>query len=72
MKEGTQMLTPIIGQNAGAVWKVLNTKGEQNFSALKKLVKLDDKQLYLALGWLTREEKIKFTQNKQQTIISLK
>lgn len=66
------MLTPIIGQNAGAVWKVLNTKGEQNFSALKKLVKLDDKQLYLALGWLTREEKIKFTQNKQQTIISLK
>lgn len=66
------MLTPIIGQNAGAVWKVLNTKGEQNISALKKLVKLDDKQLYLSLGWLAREGQIKFNQSKQQTIISLK
>jgi hypothetical protein len=66
------MWTAIIGQNAGAVWKVLNTKGEQNLSSLKKLAKLDDKQLYLALGWLAREGKVKFTPNKQQTLVGLK
>ena len=66
------MWTAIIGQNAGAVWKVLNAKGAQNLSSLKKLVKLDDKQLYLSLGWLAREGKVKFTPNKSQTLVGLK
>ncbi|MBI5806243.1 winged helix-turn-helix domain-containing protein [candidate division TA06 bacterium] len=66
------MWTPIIGQNAGVLWKMLNTKDEQNLSALKKQAKLDDKQLYLALGWLAREDKVKFTQSKQQVIVFLK
>ncbi len=66
------MWTPIIGRNAGALWKILNAKGGHNLSALKKQAKLDDKHFYLAIGWLAREDKIKFTQNKQQIIISLK
>jgi hypothetical protein len=66
------MWTPIIGQNAGAVWKLLNAKGEQNISSLKKLAKLDDKQLYLALGWLAREEKVKFTRNKGSILVALR
>jgi hypothetical protein len=66
------MWTAIIGQNAGAIWKTLNAKGEQNLSSLKKLSKLDDKQLYLALGWLAREGKVEFTPHKQQTLVSLK
>ncbi|MDQ7799086.1 MAG: winged helix-turn-helix domain-containing protein [Candidatus Edwardsbacteria bacterium] len=66
------MWTPIIGRNAGALWKILNNKGEHNLSALKKQAKLDDKNFYLALGWLAREDKILFTQNKNQITISLK
>jgi len=66
------MWTPIIGRNSGALWKILNTKGACNLSALKKQAKMDDKQLYLALGWLAREGKILFTQNKNQITISLK
>jgi len=66
------MLTPSIGQNAGAVWKALNAKGQQNLSSLKKLTKLDDKHLYLALGWLAREGKVKFTDDKTQTLVGLK
>jgi len=66
------MLTPSIGQNAGAVWKLLNAKGEQNLSSLKKLAKLDDKHLYLALGWLAREGKVKFTDDKAQTMVGLR
>jgi len=66
------MWTAIIGQNAGAVWKVLSAKGDQNLSSLKKLAKLDDKQLYLSLGWLAREGKVKFTPDKAQTLVGLK
>ncbi len=66
------MWTAIIGQNAGAIWKALNAKGTQNLSSLKKLAKLDDKQLYLSLGWLAREGKVKFTPNKAQTLVGLK
>lgn len=66
------MWTAIIGQNAGAVWKVLSVKGDQNLSSLKKLAKLDDKQLYLSLGWLAREGKVKFTPDKAQTLVGLR
>lgn len=61
-----------IGDNAGKVWKALNEKGPQNLSATKKAAKLDDRQLYLALGWLAREDKIAFRQEKTQILVSLK
>ena len=66
------MWTQTIGQNAGALWKILNAKKEMNLSALKKQAKLDDKQIYLALGWLAREGKIKLEMQGRQSKISLK
>lgn len=60
-----------IGENAGAIWRELNAKGEQNISALKRSTKLDDKNLYLALGWLAKENKIKFAQKQRQIMIGL-
>lgn len=60
-----------IGKNAGTIWRELNAKGEQNISALKRSTKLDDKNLYLALGWLAKENKIFFTQKQRQVIIGL-
>lgn len=61
-----------IGENAGAIWRELNAKGEQNISALKRSTKLDDKNIYLALGWLAKEDKIKFVQKQRQIMIGLK
>ena len=66
------MWLPIIGENAGKIWRYLDTKGPTNISALKRAAKLDDKHLYFALGWLAREEKIQFTTDKRQIIVSLK
>lgn len=60
-----------IGENAGAIWCELNAKGEQNISALKRNTGLDDKNLYLALGWLAKENKIKFSQKQRQILIGL-
>lgn len=66
------MWLPKIGDNAGRVWKALHDRGPANLSALKKVAKLDDRQLYLALGWLAREGKVTFKQEKTQILVSLK
>ena len=66
------MWLPKIGENAGKIWKALSDKGPMNLSALKKATRLDDRQLYLSLGWLAREDKILFQQEKNQIKISLK
>lgn len=52
------MLSEKAGLNAGAIWNALNgTKGLE-LKLLKKQTKLTDKDLYLGLGWLLREDKI--------------
>ncbi len=66
------MWKPVIGDNAGKIWRTLDQKGSVNVSQLKKLTRLDDKNLYFALGWLSREDKVKFTTEKRQIIVSLK
>ena len=60
-----------IGENAGAIWRELSAKGEKNISALKRSTRLDDKNLYLALGWLAKENKIKFSQKQRHILIGL-
>lgn len=65
------MLTDAIGENAGKVWQVLKDKGSLNIAALKKSTKLDDKSLYLALGWLAREGKLTFEQKQRQMAVGL-
>ena len=59
-----------IGTNAGNVWKALSN-GKLEIKALKKAVKLTEKDLYAALGWLAREEKIFFEENNSEIFIGL-
>ena len=60
-----------IGENAGVIWRELNARGEQNISNLKRNTRLDEKNLYLALGWLAKENKIVFSQRQRQIVIGL-
>ena len=60
-----------IGANAGLVWNLLNESKVQTYKALKKATKLKDKDLYLALGWLAREGKVKFTDTETDVIVEL-
>ncbi|HID25877.1 MAG TPA: hypothetical protein EYP23_05395 [Thermoplasmata archaeon] len=55
---GSTNLTGEIGVNAGRVWKTLNIWGELDFSNLAKLVDMNDRELFTALGWLAREDKV--------------
>ena len=54
------------------VWKALNENGAMNVKALKKVTKIrTEKDLYAALGWLAREEKLAFTEKEQELQVSL-
>jgi len=66
------MWTPMIGGKAGMLWKILSEKGPQSINALKELSKLDEKWLYLSLGWLAREDKITVAHMKNTITIGLK
>ena len=60
-----------IGNDAGNVWKVLDAQGTKGLKELKKATKLNDKEIYAAIGWLAREEKLAFQQEESDLFISL-
>lgn len=60
-----------IGTTAGAIWKILHTKGELSLSQLKKQTKADARVFDWAIGWLARENKIAFTQQKRSIRVRL-
>ena len=64
------MITTKIGENAGLIWNALQG-GALTLKALKKVTKLKNDELYLALGWLAREGKVSFTEGEDLTITLL-
>jgi hypothetical protein len=61
-----------IGNDAGLVWNVLNETGVKSIKDLKKTVKMTDKDIYAAIGWLAREEKLVFIEKENELHLSLK
>ncbi|MBQ7664079.1 MAG: winged helix-turn-helix domain-containing protein [Bacteroidaceae bacterium] len=61
------------GVNAGNVWNALNVNGAMTGKDLKKAAKLkNDKELYLALGWLLREDKVEIAEEAKEIKVTLK
>lgn len=55
------MLKEEIGINAGLIWKMLEANlTDTEISSVMKKCKLKKEDFYLALGWLAREDKVKF------------
>lgn len=68
------MNTETIGYNAGTVWVALNSADVLGMKQLKKITKLKEKELYAALGWLARENKITITtdpEDEKEYLVSL-
>ena len=59
-----------IGENAGIVWRTLESKGSLSFEELQTETNLDLLQEFTAVGWLAREDKISF--NKENGITSVR
>ena len=60
-----------IGLNAGLVWNALNESEGLTLKGLKKVTKLKDKQLYAALGWLSREDKVTLEEVEGDLLVNL-
>ncbi|MDR0413613.1 MAG: winged helix-turn-helix domain-containing protein [Dysgonamonadaceae bacterium] len=60
-----------IGNDAGCVWNILNEGGAKPVKELKKLTKMTDKEIYAAIGWLAREEKLVFDPRETDLYLSL-
>lgn len=61
------------GELAGKIWEALNEGGELTGKELKKAIKTrSDKDLYLGLGWLLREDKLNVTEGEKDITVSLK
>ena len=52
------MLEEKAGVIAGKIWEALNGNEGKTQKQIKKATKLIDKDLFLGLGWLLREDKI--------------
>lgn len=64
----------VIGLNAGKVWEALNAADAMGVKQLKKVTKMKDKELFAALGWLAREDKIEIAvddEDEKEYIVSL-
>lgn len=47
-----------IGAWAGLVWNALNEADTLGVKQIKKITKLKDKEVFAAIGWLARENKL--------------
>lgn len=48
----------LIGTNAGIIWNLLNNNQKWNIADLREASSLTEKEIYTAIGWLARENKI--------------
>lgn len=53
-----------IGYVAGNIWKQLEAKGEMTPKKISTSIKERSDVVYLALGWLARENKVSFQSTK--------
>ncbi len=62
-----------IGQTAGDIWTALVEESRaMTVSQLEKKTKLPENLLYMGIGWLAREGKLKFSGTAEVMEVSLK
>lgn len=71
MQEAKEMTGADIGQTAGAVYRFLEQNGDSTLAQIKKGVAASADIVTMALGWLAREEKLRFVQTGRIKKISL-
>lgn len=61
-----------IGQSAGSIWNYLAKEGKTDALKIKLNLELTNSILFLALGWLLRENKIVISKEKNIYFVELK
>lgn len=66
------MLKEKAGVIAGKIWETLNGNDGKTQKQIKKAIKLVDKDFFLGLGWLLREDKIETSEVEGELFVKLK
>ena len=67
------MLQEKAGEIAGKIWEALNENGQLSGKDLKKATKVkSEKELFLGLGWVLREDKVQTAEAEKDILVSLK
>jgi len=61
----------VFGMKAGIVWEALNQNGPSTIGNLVKTTSLSREEIYGALGWLSRENKIAIERRGRAMVFSL-
>ena len=61
-----------IGSSVGKIWNYLNLNGETSIVKLKTEIQCTATIIHLSLGWLLREDKIKFSIQKGHLFVRLR
>lgn len=66
------MVIQRIGEMAGRIWRTLDEEGELRVSTLKRQLDAPDALVYMALGWLAREDKLEMESQGRTYVVRLK
>jgi hypothetical protein len=61
-----------IGETAGMIWQILNSKGSLTIAKLVKEIDAPRDVVMQGLGWLAREDKISIDEEARTRVVSLK
>jgi hypothetical protein len=61
-----------IGEAAGTIWQILNTRGSLTIAKLVKEIDAPRDVVMQGLGWLAREDKISIDEEARTRVVSLK
>ena len=60
-----------IGETAGDVWRTIESHGPQTLAALMEQVNAPQSLFFMAIGWLSREDKVRFEPAGGDYLVSL-
>ncbi|MBQ8608032.1 MAG: winged helix-turn-helix domain-containing protein [Bacteroidaceae bacterium] len=66
------MLQEKAGELAGKIWTALEGTEGMTQKQLKKAIKIVDKDFFLGLGWLLREDKLSVSEVEGELFVKLK
>lgn len=61
-----------IGESSGRIWEYLHEKGPATVDEINRSLKLGNGLLYMAVGWLAREDKLVFEGKGKTVRLALK
>ncbi len=68
----TASWTQTIGETAGRVWQILDKDGPLSITTLQRRADVPSRLLYMALGWLAREDKVEVTAEGRNYLVRLR